>query len=147
MTFENHTRHDFFVANGVGDGNDGDLRDCRMTGERSLDFERGDVLACAADDVLQPVDEVQAAVGPAPHGVAGMEPPVAPRLFSAFLIFQITRKEAAARIIARVTNEELASLLDTHFRFFTRKTNATRAHMPGLAARGDDRAATGLGHR
>src|SRR5262245_37875133 len=75
---EHDAGHDFFVPQLVRDRDDGNLLHCRMAGERRLNLERGDVLARTADDVLDPVDEMQRTVLAAAHGVAGMEPAAFP---------------------------------------------------------------------
>ena len=51
-----------------------------MAQQHLLDLVRRDVLAAAADRVLDPVDEAEGAVGVAHHPVAGVEPQVAPGL-------------------------------------------------------------------
>src|SRR5918999_3810688 len=98
-----------------------------MAGEHGFDLERGDVLAYAADDVLQAIDEMQAAVGSAAHRVAGMEPALPPRLIGSHRVFEITREETAARIGCGLAHEQLAAFFDPHFCVITSKPNASRA--------------------
>ena len=80
--------HDFLVSHAIGRRDHRDLPDCRMAGEGRFDFQRGDVLAGAADDVLAPVDEVQAAIRPAAHAVAGVEPATAPGIGGGRLVLE-----------------------------------------------------------
>ena len=51
----------------------------RVTGDDGLYLETRDVLTATPDGVLEPIDEVEVAVGVPAEGVAGMEPAVAPR--------------------------------------------------------------------
>src|SRR5512145_3407539 len=144
---QDYAGHDFLVAQRVGNRDDGGLRDRGMAGKRRLDFQGGDVLAGAADDVLQAVDEVQRAVGPATHRVPGVEPAVAPRMLGRRVVLEVTGKEPAPRIGAGVAHEQLTALFDSQVQIFFRKTYAARADMPWLAARRDHGTAPGLGHR
>src|SRR6185436_11593580 len=97
---------------GIRRGDHRDLLDSGMAGERGLDLERGDVLAGAADDVLQPVDEVQGAVFAAARRVAGVEPAVAPGVGGGLLVLQIAGEEAAAGIVALLANEHFAPVTE-----------------------------------
>ena len=96
-----------------------------MAGKRGLDLECGDVLASAADDVLQPVDEVQAAVGPTPHRVAGVEPAVAPGVRRRLVVFQVSGKEAATRIRPGMADEQLAVVFNLDLKVFPEENQCT----------------------
>src|SRR5688572_19539850 len=117
-----------------------------MAGEGSLDLEGGDVLARAADDVLQAIDEMQATVGAAAHRIPGVEPAVAPGVRRRRFVLQISGKETAARMRSGLAHEKLAAFFDPHFDVIARKPNAPRADMARLAAGGDECAAAGFGH-
>ena len=73
----------------------------RMLVQHALDLDRRDVLAAAADHVLLAVDEVQVAVGVAPHDVAGVEPAAGPGLVGGRLVLQVAGEEVAPRVGAR----------------------------------------------
>src|SRR4051812_33790552 len=59
---------------GVGEPDDGDVADLRVVEQHVLELTRGDVLALADDDVLQPPGEPEMAVRPQHADVAGAEP-------------------------------------------------------------------------
>src|SRR5439155_12127591 len=123
-------------------------RDCRMPGKRRLHFQRGDVFAGAADDVLAPVDEMQAAVRTPAHAVAGMEPAVPPRFGRRRVVLEITGEEAVPRIGAGLAHEQLFRIWnDLQLKGGRRLANAARADMARLAARSHQPAAAGRGHR
>src|SRR5262249_25861684 len=103
---KHHAGHHFFIAQIVRNRYDGDLLHRRMAGERRLDLERGDVLAGAADDVFDPVDEMQRAVLATAHRVAGVEPATLPRFLGRGRVFQIARKKAAPRITSPVPDQK-----------------------------------------
>ena len=56
---------------------DGGLLHRGMAQQRRLDLDRRDVLAAADDHVLEPVADLDVAVGMDDRGVAGVEPAVA----------------------------------------------------------------------
>src|SRR5882672_2208782 len=96
-----------------------------MPGERRLDLERGDVLAGAADDVLQPVDEMQRAVVAAPRRVTGVEPAVAPRFGGGLVVLEIAGEEAAPGIRAFLPDQHFSGLfLKGNFQGTRRKSKA-----------------------
>ena len=67
----------------------------RMLVQDALDLDRRDVLAAAPDHVLAPVDEVEVAVGAAPHDVAGVEPAAGPGLLGRRIVLQVAEEEVA----------------------------------------------------
>ena len=71
-------RHHLVLGDFALDHHRGGLAHGGMGEDFGLDLERGDVFAAAADRVLQPVDEIEIALGVAPEAVAGVEPAVAP---------------------------------------------------------------------
>src|SRR3989442_7830682 len=102
-----------------------------MVGERGFDLQRGDVLAGAADDVLAPVDKVELSVIAAAHGIAGMEPAVAPRLLGRCGVLQVAGEEAAPRIFAFLTNQEFAAFrFDLNIEGTRRAPDASCPDMP-----------------
>ena len=149
--------HHLFVAHRIGRGDDGDLPDGRMVGERRFDFEGRDVLARATDDVLAAVDEVDLPVLATPHDVASMQPAAAPGVLRGFLILEIAGEEADARIRAGVTHQQLPRRAlgrilsrifdDAQLDARARCAYAARADVTRLAARGDGGAAARFGHR
>src|SRR6185369_69021 len=147
LLLQNDTSKDFFVAYWVGSGDDRHLGDGGVLGERGLHLQRGDVLAGAADDVLDPVDEVELAVLGAAHRVAGVEPAAVPGLFGGGRILEVARKEAAPGVGSPLTNQQLRGLfVKSYFKIFGWTTKAPRPDVPRLAARNDQCAAAGLGH-
>src|SRR3954452_15402435 len=65
---------DELTALGVRQPDDGDVADLRRVEQHVLELARGDVLALANDDVLQPSGQPQMAVRPQHADVAGAEP-------------------------------------------------------------------------
>ena len=128
-----------------------------MPGHGGLDFERRDVFTRAADDVLAPVDEVNAAVARAAHRVAGVKPAIAPGMFCRGSIFQIAAEKMLAWIRAGLPYQQLSRLAlgnlvpalvgEAHFQSLRQRANAARADMTRLAARRNQRARPGFGHR
>ena len=76
---EHDDRVDLLTPCRVGDADHGDLLDRRVGRDRVLDLDRVDVLAAGDDHVLDPVDEVDVAVGVEVALVAGVVPAVAER--------------------------------------------------------------------
>ena len=95
--------HHFLVAHRIRLGDHRHLRNRGMLGERGFDFERGDILAGAANDVLAPVEEMERSVRSAAHAISSMEPAVAPRLIGGHDVFQIAGEEAATRSAAALS--------------------------------------------
>ena len=102
---------------GIGGGR----RDLGMAQQDLLDLEGGDVLAAPADRVLQPVDELEIAVGLANDAVAGMEPQVPPGLDRLLGRAEIARREGEGRLgaqhqLARRAVRDLVVLAVDHAR-------------------------------
>ena len=93
---------------GSGVGGDRDVRDRRMLQQSAFHFDRGDVLAGAADNVLAPVDEMQRAVGAAADDVAGVEPAAGPGRGGRVRILQVFAEETKARIGPGVAHQQFA---------------------------------------
>ena len=72
--FEHDVGLDLFAARRVGHRDGGGFDDLRQGAEDGLDFARGDVLAGAADHVLDPPDDVEIAAFILAEKVAGPEP-------------------------------------------------------------------------
>src|SRR5262249_32036587 len=105
------------------------------------------VLPGAADDVLDPVDEVELAVLAAAHRVAGVEPAAAPGFLGGSRVLQVAGEETAARIGTGLPDQQLPGLLfNLYFKTWGRAAEAPRTDGGRLAAGGDHRAAAGLGH-
>ncbi len=117
-----------------------------MLGERRLHLERGDVLAGAADDVLQAVYEMQLPVGTAAHGVAGVEPAPAPRVLGRLRVLAVAGEESAPGVRSGLSHQQFGIVGNPELEIFLRLSDAARADVARLAARGDHRAAAGLGH-
>ena len=100
--------------------------------QHALDLDRGDVLAAAADDVLLAVDEVQLAVGVAPHDVAGVEPAALPGCRRGLGVLQVFAEEAVARLGAGMPHQQFARLIDRRPRRRRPQRCAPRARRPGL---------------
>ena len=75
-----HDGADLLAESLVGHADDRGLGHVGVLVERGFDLGRVDVLAAADDDVLQPVDDVEVAVGVEAAEVAGVEPAVGERL-------------------------------------------------------------------
>src|SRR6185295_14894327 len=83
----------------------------------------------------------------AAHRVAGVEPAVAPRLRGRLFVLQIAGEETVARFAAFLAHQQFAARFDLHFQVFLLETKTAGADVARLAARRDQRAAAGLGHR
>src|SRR4051812_4741374 len=144
---QDDTGKDLFVAHGVRCGDHRDLGHRGMLGEYCFHLERSDVLAGAADDVLPPVDEVELAIVAAVHRVAGVEPAAVPGFLGRCRILEVPGEEAAPRIASFLPDQQLrAMFVNLYFQICRWTTEASRADMARLAARGDHCAAAGLGH-
>src|SRR2546428_9730621 len=84
----------------------------------------------------------------AAHGVAGMEPAVAPGFLGGGRVLEVAGEEAAPRVSALLTNEQFSSFfLNLNIKTCRRASDTTRADVARLAASRDHGAAARLGHR
>src|SRR5262249_48824774 len=133
LLLQNDASKDFFVAHGIGRGDHRHLGDRGMLGERGFHPQRGDVLPGAADDVLDPVDEVELAVLAAAHRVAGVEPAAAPGFLGGSRVLQVAGEETAARIGTGLPDQQLPGLLfNLYFKTWGRAAEAPRADVARL---------------
>src|SRR5207237_8712252 len=108
---------------------------------------RSDVLTGAADDVLQAIDEVEAAIGAAAHAVAGVKPAVAPGMGGGLLVLQVPREEAAPGIGTFLPDQKFAGIIDSHVQLVAREAETPGADVARLAAGADQCASARLRHR
>src|SRR5204862_7016091 len=102
-----------------------------MAGERRRDVGSGDVLAGAAEEVLAAIDEMQRAVRPPAHHVAGVEPAVAPGCGRRLGVLEVAGEEAAARIRPGLPHQELSAFfVYQDLQRWRRAADAARAAMP-----------------
>src|SRR2546428_8823594 len=84
----------------------------------------------------------------AAHGVAGMEPAVAPGFLGGGRVLEVAGEEAAPRVSALLTNEQFSSFfLNLNIKTCRRASDTTRADVARLAAPRPYRAAPRLRHR
>src|SRR5262249_6134373 len=120
------------------------------------DLDGGDVLAGAPDHVLLAIDEMDGAVGAAPHHVAAVEPAAGPGFGSRFPVLEIFTEEAEPRSAAGAADQQLAgnvganvrasAVHDAHLDLGRRPAAAVGADMPRLFGVDQNGASAGFGH-
>ena len=133
--FQRDDRHHFVLRDLVSDSDGGRFAYGGMSEDLGFDLEGRNVLAAAADRVLQAIDKIEVAFGVAPEAVAGVEPTISPRGRRRLGVAGIAMRHRPGTI---GSHHELADLAELHFTIvFVDDANFhARARLAGAAQRG-----------